>query len=350
MHAPANEVILVPPARRVQAPALSARAGRRVAVPGPSWADGLLQLQATAGNAAVTALLQREAATAEAPSALTGSSPEAALIEKHTSFGNLDEEALGKEIVDGLPGNADLAYRVLDALPSTDKDDVAVAICEAATDDAVKLIAADTAGKALLLRLVRELEAGYTTSGERAQMQRLLRLISEVSTEMVEGPSGPTIEVEVITFLHGGAALDKIGTTLFGARVKGHTAVVVGGLAYSYEDGWQTGQTKDEYMVKNSWRPAIGQVLEVSLEDARKIQKKLNESANRGVYFLGGDICTDATARALEDVLGDLHAGFDVQGFPAKLDATGKVRMRREYPARSEPGDFPLPPGDTAAG
>jgi hypothetical protein len=101
--------------------------------------------------------------------------------------------------------------------------------------------------------------------------------------------------------------------------------------------------------VKNSWRPGIGQVLDISLEDARKIQKKLNESANEGVYLLGGDICTDATARALEDVLGDLKSGFDVQGFPAKLDATGKVRARREYPAQSAPGDFPLPAGDTAA-
>ena len=190
-----------------------------------------------------------------------------------------------------------------------------VAICEAADDDAIKRIAVDAAGKAVLLRVVRELEDGYTTRGERAEMQRILKLVSEVASELVEGPSGPTVEVEVITFLHGGATLDAIGTTVFGKGTKGHTAVIVGGLAYSYEDGWQTGQTKDEYLAKNSCGPASGRCSR-SREDARKIQKKLNESANEGVYLLGGDICTDATARALEDVLGDLKSGFDVQGFP----------------------------------
>ena len=82
------------------------------------------------------------------------------------------------------------------------------------------------------------------------------------------------------------------------------------------------------------------------MEDARKIQKKLNDSANEGVYLLGGDICTDASARALEDVLGDLKAGFDVQGFIGRLNATGKVKAVRNYPAHSEPGDYPMPAGD----
>jgi hypothetical protein len=318
---------------------------RSTAATEPAAAHDLLRLQATAGNAAVAALIQREAA-ADVPSA-AASSPAAELIAKHTWGPNLNEEALGKELADGLPANASLAYAVLDVLPWTDRDDVALAICEAADDEAIKRIAVDVGGKAVLLRVVRELEDGYTTGGERAEMQRVLKLVSEVASEMVEGPSGSTIEVEVITFLHGGATLDVIGTTFFGKGTKGHTAVIVGGLAYSYEDGWQTGQTKDEYLAKNSWRPGIGQVLEISLEDARKIQLKLNESANEGVYFLGGDICTDATARALEEVLGDLKSGFDVQGFPAKLDATGKVRSRRDYPAHSAPGDFPLPAGDT---
>ena len=111
-----------------------AAVGNRAATE-PAPVHDLLGLQATAGNAAVARMIQRQA------------SPAAQLIEKHTWGPNLNEEALGEEIVDGLPGNAGLAFDVFDTLPWTDRDDVAVAICEAADDDAIKRIAVDPAAR-----------------------------------------------------------------------------------------------------------------------------------------------------------------------------------------------------------
>lgn len=93
------------------------------------------------------------------------------LIEKYTSYGNLNEESLGKELAHMTLSKPYTVYRVLDFLGSTDRDDVAYEIVK--NMYAKELLAAN---KALLKRLYNELDAGWTSGGEYKQME-LLKMV-----------------------------------------------------------------------------------------------------------------------------------------------------------------------------
>ena len=275
----------------------------------------------------------------EAPPAedLSGDKP-ADLIAKHTSWGNLRERELATDLLALLiAGRSAFAGRVMDALENADRDDVATHLLEVADDDAkLQAIARDPGGRAFLLRLVREMFGGVTTDDEREQMQRVMRLVTSADREVADAAGADqapaqTVEVEVITFLYGSAALDAIGTVLAGAR--GHTAITIGDLAYSFELGWSGGRTRAEYLGANRHRDAVGQVLALSVDDVRTIQDKLNKSIGKGFYAVGGDICTDSSAQALEGVLTTLGPdSWDPGSFVGMLDATGKVKAHRFYP------------------
>ncbi len=253
------------------------------------------------------------------------------LIEKHTSWGNLDEGALGKELLGLLPGDTILVEQVLDTLGSTNRDDVSFEVVQAADDDQIKAIVSNSSGRLTLMRMVHELYKGDMSDDERAQMQRVMKLISEVDKEQ-----GASVEVEVITYLYGGAVLDAAGVALAGGS-KGHTAIAVGDRLYSFEAGWNCGLTKQEYLVSNRRkRDGIGQVLDLPEDDARKVQANLDASCGQGVYIFSGDICTDSTAQALEGVLKNLNSGWNPQRFVGYLEAAVPVKEHRFYPKQSE--------------
>lgn len=106
----------------------------------------------------------------------SGETPEE-IIERFTNYGglNLAEKELGVYLLTLLPQNADLVDRTLDALGSTDRDDVAFYIALSATDDQIQAIASQGGGD-LLHRLMLELQSGNTSSSEAEQMERLTRL------------------------------------------------------------------------------------------------------------------------------------------------------------------------------
>jgi len=253
------------------------------------------------------------------------------LIEQHTSWGDLDEGALGEELLGLLPSDTILVEQVLDTLGSTNRDDVSFEVVELADDDKIKAIASNSSGRLTLLRMVHELYQGDMSDDERAKMQRVMKLISEVDKEQ-----GASVEVEVITYLYGGSLLDAAGVVA-GNGAKGHTAIAVGDRLYSFEAGWNCGLTKQEYLVSNRReRDGIGQVLDLPEEDARKVQAHLDASCGQGVYILSGDICTDSTAQALEGVLQNLNSGWNPQRFVGYLEAAVPVKEHRFYPKESE--------------
>ena len=92
-------------------------------------------------------------------------------ISSHTSWGNLNEEALGQELARLLPSGADEVESVLNTLSSSDRDDVAEAIVNTLSDDTLR-----TCSDGLLQRLRSELIGrffSYTTDGENQAVARL---------------------------------------------------------------------------------------------------------------------------------------------------------------------------------
>lgn len=105
--------------------------------------------------------------------------------------------------------------------------------------------------------------------------------------------------------------------------------------------------SKEEYLAANDWRSAVGLELGIPREDALTLQRHLNQAVEEGLYVVGGDICTDATSRKLEEVLEGLDAtgSWDVIGFMRKLRATGAVTAETSYPAKGSAPAEPEPGG-----
>jgi hypothetical protein len=110
-----------------------------------------------------------------APTTSSSISPDQ-LISSHTSWGNLDEAALGRALLQqALGGNYDRVHSVLNALSSTDRDDVSFEFCQAASDENLLAIGGTDSGRELLSRLYDELTAGSVSEEETAQANRVLR-------------------------------------------------------------------------------------------------------------------------------------------------------------------------------
>ncbi|HEY0733610.1 MAG TPA: hypothetical protein VGD69_01785 [Herpetosiphonaceae bacterium] len=162
-------------------PLMAGRAAR-VAIP---------LLQRALGNQALQPLPQDTLpfrSTGDAPgAAVSHLGPEATaghLIDWYTSWtGDLDESALGHALLRCmLAGDDAVVEHVLDALDDSDRDDVAYALCHAATDQNLDAITAHEQGRVLLNRLYDEMTAGYASGEESREADRLLQAKARLGT------------------------------------------------------------------------------------------------------------------------------------------------------------------------
>lgn len=295
-------------------------------------------LQRAVGNAAVTRLIQgrslqrqetQEQRQAAANRVWEIRGEARRLINRHNRLGIpawLQENALAQELIPRLPRDAEIGISIIEQLVQGHQDsEVAVAICANATDDQLLRIARDPGGGRLLFRLVQSMQGFTTSQAEKAQLYRAM-------TAITRGRSAVPVTVEVITFRTGFAPLDWVGERIYGRGARGHTAVVVADLVYSFDEhGWFMEGTKTEYMGRNTHRDGIGQVLRVRSEDALVIQDRLNRSIGTGTYFFTGTVCSDATAASLERVLGQVNARHNPQRFADMLAASGHVESTNQY-------------------
>jgi hypothetical protein len=317
-----------------------ATAPQSTALPAPSAPEaapaltpaGVTALQRSAGNAAVVRMLQREptAEQREAANKQWQRRGEAAgLIRKHNFLGIpawLSEDALATELLGRLPADWELALETIAQLVQGHQDnDLAVALCKNASDEKLLKIASDPGGQKLMFHIVGTMQGLTTSEAEKAQLYRAMTAITRSRGSVPVG-------VEVITFRSGSSALDALGETVFGKGAKGHTAVVVADLVYSFDHrGWAMEGSKAAYLGRNTHRDAIGQVLRVPPADALAIQDGLNKSLGRGVYLLSGSVCTDATAQSLVRVLGQLNAEHNPQKFADMLANSAHVESTNTY-------------------
>jgi hypothetical protein len=268
------------------------------------------------------------------------------LIEKHTKVAPrgvlyLNSNELATELSTMLLTNPALVRQVLDILTTASQphlidkdDDVAVLTLEAIADDQfLKKVAEKEDGRSLLLTIVKKLFKGVNLFDEERQQTRVMQIISDFNPP-TRAENNATTEVEVITFLYGSPYLDKAGEEL--GHFRGHTALVVGGLVYSFEEGWSCGYTKASYLAKdiNVIRDGIGQILELTEEDAKELQTSLNQACGTGVYTIP-DICTGKVSIALGKALSqNLQEVENPQLFVSYLEATGLVKSRKFYPRK----------------
>lgn len=102
------------------------------------------------------------------------------LIDRFTSWGNLDEEGLGGRLFDLAwmsPHHYGFVGQVMDALGWGDRDDVASAFVRHARDDNLDSFASSEAGRAMLRRLKNELLGGLTMVHEGSEAIRLYHAI-----------------------------------------------------------------------------------------------------------------------------------------------------------------------------
>ena len=105
------------------------------------------------------------------------------LIDRYTSWGNLDEEALGAHLLRLTRrslANCRYVQSVLNELSSTDRDDVSVAFSSNATDGDLVALAGSPDGRALLDRLYDELTSGSIGADEQQQANRILAARGQV--------------------------------------------------------------------------------------------------------------------------------------------------------------------------
>jgi hypothetical protein len=255
------------------------------------------------------------------------------LIAKHQTLKFLDEAGLAKDLLTHLPADPNYVMTVIKNLYWWhQRDATSVELGQLLGDDDLVSIASSPEGRDLLLLMVSEMQGVHTSAGDKKEAQRAMHAISKSRIA-----SGPRVEIEVLTFRRGFAPLDWLGEHLFGKGAKGHTAVVAGGIAYSFDErGWIVAGTEQQYLEENTYRDAIGQVLDVSEEDAEKVQSALDDSVGTGTYLInkGSHVCTDEAARALEAALGKLDPKHNPQEFAKTLEASGKVSHTNNYPKK----------------
>jgi hypothetical protein len=119
-------------------------------------------------------VIQQRGGSAE-PAAMIQRSAASDLIDSHTSWGNLDEEALGAELLRRITSGAlRIVEEVLDALGWTDRDDVAYELTRRAGDTELDRMAASADGRRVLDRLYDEMTGGSVSEEETVQANRIL--------------------------------------------------------------------------------------------------------------------------------------------------------------------------------
>ncbi len=131
-------------------------------------------------------LKQLQLAEAKAGAALPGKDEAKGLIEKHTSWGNLDEDALGTELAKLLPGDGELVREVMDQLGGGDRDDVAEALVKGLSGDELRVLATDSSKKGILQRLVQEMNSAVGVSDEEeVQIERAVKATSNTHGRII---------------------------------------------------------------------------------------------------------------------------------------------------------------------
>jgi hypothetical protein len=317
----------ITPATKATPPVGRSRAGRKtnitqtaalpsIACHAAATSSGVLAVQRAVGNAAATALIhdnrlqrQQTATTAATPARPAGV----------TWITELAKQLVQARNWKGALAELDEGHGIREAL--------SVAICETATDAELLEMASDSTGHKLLFRMVGLMQGFFTSEAEKTQLARAM-------TAITRSQGAVPVTIEVITFRSGFAPLDIAGQAAFGRGAKGHTAVVVADLVYSFDEhGWVMGGSKAEYLARNTYRDAIGQVLRVNAADALAIQDGLNRSVGHGSYYFGsGQVCTDAAASHLARALGQINAHHNPQHFADMLEASGFVVTTHTYP------------------
>lgn len=99
-----------------------------------------------------------------------------ALISAHTSWANLNEAELGRELLRmAMEGQIAQVDEVMDELYSVDRDDVAYGFMVAVTEQQLGQLAASPSSRRLLQRLFDELTAGEVDPTEQEQADRILQ-------------------------------------------------------------------------------------------------------------------------------------------------------------------------------
>jgi len=105
------------------------------------------------------------------------------LISDRTSWGNLDENALGKDL-----GNRDpkLVNETFNQLGDSNRDDVGLAYAQNLSDDRVRELAGTQEGQQMLRRVIGDLNTGQVYQSEAEQVQRLGRLLGGKHSRLLD--------------------------------------------------------------------------------------------------------------------------------------------------------------------
>lgn len=149
-----------------------------------------------AASGAGTASEKPAPPSSPAPTTESPASTAQQLIDRNTSWGALDEEAIGAELAGMAKEDPARAAKALDSaidqVGSFDKDDISVAFCEGMSNDALEKLALAPGGAAVLEKMRQEMASGWTGDDESAQIARIdSALASAAAAPKAELP-GPT--------------------------------------------------------------------------------------------------------------------------------------------------------------
>ncbi len=122
------------------------------------------------------------------------------IIEWHTRDDGLNEKSLGQSLLNKLPGDSVLVNVVFDTMDLVDRDDVSYYIASQASDKQIAAIGADPGGRAVLWRMIRELQDGTTDDEDAVQIERIVRLTSPTHAHLREEPwaSNPHVKSALV--------------------------------------------------------------------------------------------------------------------------------------------------------
>ena len=105
------------------------------------------------------------------------------LISDRTSWGNLDENALGKDL-----GNRDpkLVNETFNQLGDSNRDDVGLSYAKNLSDDRVRELASTEEGQKMLRRVIGDLNTGQVFQSEAEQVQRLGKLLGGKHSRLLD--------------------------------------------------------------------------------------------------------------------------------------------------------------------
>ena len=100
------------------------------------------------------------------------------IIDRYTSWGNLDEEKLGKDLAGSAKsnptGNFPVILGIIELLSNTfDDDDVALEFVKSLTDEDLDTLAETSDGRRILFLMKHAMKGGYTSGSEKKQIKRI---------------------------------------------------------------------------------------------------------------------------------------------------------------------------------